>query len=309
MNCVKKSVYPAMVTTYKQDGGIDFDVCRALVDWYARHGCDGIFADCMSNEIFFLSLEERIRIAQTVTDAAKDYNLDIVISGHVSDGFEGQITELKAMAALKPKAVVLITNRLAKENESDRVLIDNAKAILREIPDMDFGLYEAPGPYKRELSPETLKELALTDRFVFMKDTCCENAKIKAKLEAVNGSRVKIYNANSATLLESLYDGCAGYCGVMANFHPELLVELMRCYENDRKKAAEIQNYLGFSSAIEYQMYPLNAKYFLSKRGLPVKSVFCRNRSNDILKETMIKELDQMFEFEKSQFSEVYLND
>lgn len=33
---------------------------------------------------------------------------------------------------------------------------------------------------------------------------------------------LKLYNANSATLLETLSLGIDGYCGGMANFHPAL---------------------------------------------------------------------------------------
>lgn len=304
MSNVRNGNYPAMVTPYNQDGTVDYEACKALVHWYASHGCDGIFACCMSNEIFCLSLEERINIAKTVLEAAKDKDIDIVVSGHISDDIEDQITELKAMAALGPKAVIMITNRLAREDESDEILVQNAKRILEAIPDIDFGLYEAPGPYKREMNPEVLKQLVATDRFVFMKDTCCESAKIKEKLDAIKGSRLKLYNANSATLLESLYDGAAGYCGVMSNFHPELYKRLMEVYTQDKAAAQKLQNYMGYASAIQYQMYPLNAKYYLSKRGLPIKSVFCRNRSEEILNETMRKELDQMYEVEINLFTE-----
>lgn len=299
MSIVKDGIYPAMITPYKKDGSVDLEACKALVKWYADRGCDGIFADCMSNEIFFLSLEERVAIAKTVLEAAEGTGLDIVISGHISDSLEDQITELKAMAELKPKAIVLITNRLAAEDEPDEVLVANAKAILEAIPDIDFGLYEAPAPYKRELNPDVLKALIATDRFVFMKDTCCEAEKIKEKVEAIKDSRLKLYNANSATLLESLYDGAAGYCGVMTSFHPELYARLMELYKVNKEEAEKLQNYIGYASAIQYQMYPLNAKYYLQKHGLPIESTFCRNRSSEILNETMRKELDQMYETEK----------
>ncbi len=304
MSNVRNGNYPAMITPYKKDGTIDYEAMKKLVHWYAAHGCDGIFACCMSNEIFFLSLEERLNIAKTVLKEAENEDIDIVVSGHISDDINDQIEELRAMAELKPKAVIMITNRLAKENEPDEVLIANTKKILEAIPDIDFGLYEAPGPYKRELTPEVLKELSATNRFVFMKDTCCESAKLKAKIEAIKGSRLKLYNANSATLLESLYDGAAGYCGVMSNFHPEFYGRLMEIYKDNKEAAEKLQNYIGYASTIQYQMYPLNAKYYLSKRGLPIESVFCRNRSDEILNETMRKELDQMFEFEKVKYND-----
>ena len=60
---------------------------------------------------------------------------------------------------------------------------------------------------------------------------------IKAKLDAVKGTNLRIFNANSATLLESLRLGCAGFSGVMANFHPELYAELCEIYESNPEKA------------------------------------------------------------------------
>ena len=37
-------------------------------------------------------------------------------------------------------------------------------------------------------------------------------------MEAVRGSQLKIFNANSATLLDSMKFGISGFSGVMANF-------------------------------------------------------------------------------------------
>ena len=75
-----------------------------------------------------------------------------------------------------------------------------------------------------------LKWLADTGRFAFLKDTCCELDQIRAKCEAVKGTGLKIFNANGATLLESLRMGCAGYSGVMANFHTRFYAWLCQNY-------------------------------------------------------------------------------
>ena len=85
-----------------------------------------------------------------------------------------------------------------------------------------WGFYECPYPYKRVLSAENIKWCADTGRFFFLKDTCCDARQIQEKLKVLKGTQLKLYNANTATLLESLRGGAAGYSGVMANFHPEL---------------------------------------------------------------------------------------
>jgi 4-hydroxy-tetrahydrodipicolinate synthase len=81
---------------------------------------------------------------------------------------------------------------------------------------------------------------------------------------------IKLFNANAATLLDSLELGLAGYSGVMANFHPELYVWLWRNWADLPGAARQLQNFLGAASLIERQVYPVNAKYYLQLAGLPL---------------------------------------
>ena len=106
---VKGGVYPTMITPYK-NGEIDYEAVEKLVEWYWNEGCDGIFAACQSSEIMFLSLDERVKLTRTVIAKAKalaeaDKSREpmmIVASGHISDGFEEQVKELKAICAKAP---------------------------------------------------------------------------------------------------------------------------------------------------------------------------------------------------------------
>ena len=96
--------------------------------------------------------------------------------------------------------------------------IENCKKILDNMdPNVPLGFYECPYPYKRLLTPETISWCASTGRFYFLKDTCCDIAQIRKKLEVIEGSNLKLYNANTTTLLESMWEGAAGFCGVMDN--------------------------------------------------------------------------------------------
>ena len=258
-----------MVTPFTDDNQIDYNGVSQLVEWYIRKGVDGIFAVCQSSEMFYLSLEERVSLARFVLQCAKG-RIPVVVSGHVSDTMEAQIEELTAMARLHPAAVVLVSNRLAGQDEDDAVWQRNAQRILDSIPDVPFGIYECPYPYKRLMSPRLLKWCAETERFFFLKDTCCDLQQIGEKLAAVRGTNLKIFNANSATCLESLRMGCAGFCGVMLNFHPELYGWLCKNWAVDGEKALALQNFATVASLIELQMYPVNAKYYLQLEGLDI---------------------------------------
>lgn len=284
-------VWPVMLTPFTKENEVDYKALEALVNWYIKEGVQGLFAVCQSSEMFFLSLEERVKIAAFVKKVAAG-RVPVIASGHVSDNFEDQVAELNAIAETGVDAVILITNRLAKEEESDAVWMERVTQLLNELPeDVKLGFYECPYPYKRVMSKEMTKFCADTGRFYFLKDTSCDIHNIKDKLEAMEGTNLKLYNANTATLLESLEAGAKGYSGVMANFHPDLYVKLCKDYEKDNLQ--ELSDALTIMALIERQYYPVNAKYYLQSIGLPF-DLQTRTKSSDGLTETFEKEVDML---------------
>lgn len=287
--------WPVMLTPFTKENQVDYLALETLVSWYIEHGVKGLFAVCQSSEMFYLTLEERLQVARCVVKAAAG-RVPVIASGHVSDTLEDQAEELNRMAETGVDAVILITNRLAKEEESDEIWMKNCQELLKHIPsEIPLGFYECPYPYKRLLSLENLKWCAQTGRFYFLKDTCCDIRQIQEKLDVIKGTNLRLYNANTTTLLESLRAGAAGYSGVMANFHPQLYAWL--CDHYQEKKAEELQDFLSIASLIERQWYPVNAKYHLREiEGLPMTTI-SRTKDASMLTETFqteIKMLDRM---------------
>ena len=281
-----------MVTPFTEDNKIDYNAVEALIGWYAEKGVDGIFAICQSSEIFFLSFEERLELLRFVMKHTPK-NISVVASGHVADDLSQQIEEAKAFVQEGIDAYVFISNRFAGEDESDSIFLKNMEKAVGEIGDISFGIYECPYPYKRIMTPSVLKELASTGRFTFLKDTCCDPQMINEKLSAVEGMGLKIYNANSASLLETLKMGCAGFSGVMANFHPEIYSWLCKNYDKEPEKAKQVQAFLGFASLAECQMYPVNAKYYLSLESVPM-GYACRSKDASGFTLSRRMEIEQM---------------
>ena len=278
-NCISRKedmeknygVFPTMITPYKDDGNVDYEGVKELVDWYYKKNCDGIFAVCQSSEIHYLTLEERVNIAKTVLKrrdelAELDKNrkpMTIVISGHVSDSFADQVEELTELAKTKPDALILITNRFDIENTSeDKWIEDLDRMVNRLDPSVPLGLYECPKPYKRLITKKMLEYCVKSKRFKFIKDTCCDAEEIKRRVDILDGSGFELYNANAQTYLQTIRDGANGYCGVMANFHPELYGWLLR--HKDSEKADLVQSFLCMSAFTEALAYPCTAKYYLN---------------------------------------------
>ena len=299
-------VWPVMLTPFTNEREVDYTALERLVEWYIENGVKGLFAVCQSSEMFYLTMEERVEVAKCVLRAAAG-RVPVIASGHVSDSLEDQIIEVNAMAKTGVAAVILITNRLAKENESDEVWRDNCKKLLNGIEsDIPLGFYECPYPYKRLLSMENIKWCAETGRFYFLKDTCCDIEQIKEKLNAIESTNLKLYNANTTTLLESLRYGATGYSGVMANFHPHLYSWL--CDHVDSADADELSAFLSMASLIERQYYPVNAKYHLKTiEGISMETI-CRVKEADGLTETFeteVKMLDKLARLQEKKLLHV----
>lgn len=175
MRKVVDGVYPTMVTAFTEKNELDEEAVPALVRYYAKGGCAGIFAVCQSSELFYLSLPERLRLCSLVVEAAgkEQIPLTVVASGHVADSLEEQAEELCAMAETGADALVWISNRLDIRNEGDNVWLNETPNFFcpscrRMVP---LGIYECPFPYKRLLTPEILRWCRSTGRFRFIKDT------------------------------------------------------------------------------------------------------------------------------------------
>lgn len=287
-------VWPVMLTPFMPTGEVDYEGLGRLVNWYIESGCDGLFAVCQSSEMFFLSLEERLSIARTVVREAGG-RVPVIASGHISDEVSKQIEEVNQMAETGVDAVILLTNRFATEDESDDIWMERCQQFIKEInPEIPLGFYECPYPYKRLISLDNLKRCAEMGRFYFLKDTCCDIRVIKKRLDVLRESRLKLYNANSSTLLDSLRYGASGFSGVMANFHPDLYVYL--CKNFKKENIRYLQDFLATAALIERQYYPVNAKYHLQKFKNLSLDIYCRKMDAKGLNETFQKEVGMLNE-------------
>lgn len=292
MHTIANGVWPTMITPYTEDNKIDYDAVLRIIEWYDKQGVTGIFAVCQSSEMFFLDKEERLKLAKFVVENTPKH-IGVIASGHVAEKVSDQVEEAKAIIDAGVQSYVFISNQFAAQGEGDEVVRKNIELLIDQIPGESFGIYECPYPYKRLLTPENLKWCANTGRFSFLKDTCCDLEQLQAKLDAVKGTNLKIFNANSATLLESLRMGCAGFSGVMANFHSEMYAWLCENYEKDKEKAELMQAFIGFASVIECQCYPVNAKYHMNLEGVKM-SLHCRNRDQAELTSSRKLEVEQL---------------
>jgi 4-hydroxy-tetrahydrodipicolinate synthase len=275
-----RGVWPVMLTPFDDRREIDWASLKRLIDWYIKAGVQGLFANCQSSEMFFLSDAESLQLTRFVLDQVAG-RAPVVASGHTACGLSQQIEQLGRIAETGVDSVILISNRLAMPGESDAVALANLQTITAALPDaVGLGIYECPQPYKRLLSDEIVAWCAQSGRYTFIKDTCCRIETMRRRVQLVAGSRLHIANANGQTLLASLRAGCHGYSGIMTNFHPELYVWLCENWREEPEKAEIVSDYLTTASLVECLDYPICAKDYQLSIG-NFKTVASRARESD----------------------------
>src|SRR6476620_9279724 len=275
MNNLQKKFVPVMITPFNLKAKVDLDVVSELVEFYLSTGVKGLFANCLSSEMYSISEDERLELTRHIVKEVRG-RVPIVATGSFGLTISDKSEFAKKIYDTGINAVILITGHFANIEDSDDVLLSNFDKMFRITPGIPLGLYECPAPYKRILSTNVFKALLESDRLVYHKDTSLELERIKAKLDLVKqNSKMEFYDAHTPNAMYSLQMGAKGMSSISGNFYPEILVWMCN-NANDPSKLDEVkwlQQELTAVDPLIHQAYPMSAKYFLQKRGLPVRTI------------------------------------
>lgn len=271
------------------DGKIDFPAYRKLLEYYIAEGVAGLFAVCLSSELYQLTPSERLELAREAV-AVSGGRVPVVACGYLGNTEAEKLQSVFDMAALGMDAVVIPVCLLVPQEAGDEALFAAFETLLAQTAEIRLGIYECPLPYHRLIPPQLLGRMAhlAGERLAFLKDTCCDPAAIAGKLRACAGTSLRLYNANLTTCLESLKLGAAGYSGTSANFYPGLLAELCRCFRDDPERARELQQFFNLVQRHVEFKYPRSAKLFLRECGVPLSS-FCRVACEELDRDQMVQ--------------------
>lgn len=270
----EKKFVPVMITPFNLKAKVDFDVVSRLIDFYIAAGVKGFFANCLSSEMYSISEDERLDLTAHIVRYVNG-RLPVVATGSFGLTIEDKAEFARKIYATGIDAVILITGHFANVDDSDEILLRNFDKMFRLTGNIPLGLYECPAPYKRILGPEVFKALLDTGRLVYHKDTSIDLDKVPAKIEIARNSKLEFYDAHTPNAMYSLQMGAKGMSSISGNFYPEVLVWMCDNANNPAKQedVQWLQTELTAVDPIIHQAYPMSAKYFLQKRGLPVRTI------------------------------------
>src|SRR5690554_5351124 len=211
---IPQGAWAVMMTPFDDNLKIDYPALKALISWYEDAGMSGLFANCLSSEMYNLSEEERIELTRFVVDNSR---LPVVSTGTFYESPEENIDFIKKIYRTGVDGVVLITSILVGKDSDERAFLDAVHTIVENTGNIPLGLYECPSPYKRLVSAEALAQIVATDRFVYLKDTSCVAETVNEKIRVSQDSLLGIYNAHSPDALDTIRHGGAGVSPIAGN--------------------------------------------------------------------------------------------
>ncbi len=267
---------PVMITPFNLKAKVDLDVVSNLIDFYLAAGVKGFFANCLSSEMYSITEDERLELTQHIVRYVNG-RVPVVATGSFGLSLNDKAEFTKKIYQTGIDAVILITGHFANVEDSDEVLLKNFEKMFRLTGNIPLGMYECPAPYKRIIGAQTFKTLLSANRMVYHKDTSIDLEKVKAKLDILKASEnnLEFYDAHTPNAMYSLQMGAKGMSSISGNFYPEILVWMVNNANNPAKQndVKWLQSELSRVDPLIHIAYPMSAKYFLRKRGLPVRTI------------------------------------
>ncbi len=288
-NGIRPGVYPVLFTPFTESGEIDYPALDELADFYISSGVGGLFAVCLSGDMFHLTQEERLAVSRHLIERAGE-RMSIVCGGNFTGGLDNQAAELEAMHHTGVDAAVVILSVLPSRRDLSEQLLR-----LCGLTKAPLGLYECPAPEHRLMTPEEIARVASTGRFVFMKETSPTPEPTVEKTRKTVGTPLGMYPARLKSTPQALAAGAAGYCGVMANIAPELCMVMCDTNRTDEERKRAYDALVELHDVMEAHHYPISGKYILQRRGLHL-TLKCRGAAAKIFTASDREALDRFLE-------------
>ena len=255
MNTARGSLV-AIVTPMTDDGALDLDALRRLVDWHIAEGTDGICIVGTTGESPTVSFDEHCLLIRTTVEQVAGRVPVIAGTGANSTTEAIELTECaKAAGAQAGLSVVPYYNRPTQEG-----LYQHYKKIAEAV-DLPLILYNVPGRTVADLSNDTTLRLAEVPGVVGIKDATGSMERAADLLRRAP-KNFSLYSGDDASAMPFLLLGGHGVISVTANVAPNLMHDMcVAAREGNLVRARELNNAL----------LPLHSKLFVEANPIPVK--------------------------------------
>lgn len=262
-NTIFKGSGVAIVTPFKEDFSVNYDMLEKLVDFQIKNGTDCIVACGTSGESPTLKHDEHMAVIECVV---KRVNGRVpVIAGTGSNDTDHSIDFSIKAQKLGADGLLSVTPYYNKTSQSG--LVAHYKAIANSV-DIPIVLYNVPSRTGVNILPSTYKELSKIDNICAIKEANGDVSSV-VKTLATCGDSLDIYSGNDDQILPIMALGGLGVISVFANICPKLSHELTSAMlKGDYAAARKIQiGYSDLMDALFSDVNPIPVKAALRMMG------------------------------------------
>lgn len=254
----------AIVTPMHEDGSLDLNSLRNLVDFHVREGTDAIVVVGTTGESPTVNVEEHCELIKTTVSHAAGRIPIIAGTGANSTAEAIELTEFaKKAGADMALSVVPYYNKPTQEG-----LYRHFKTIAEAV-ELPILLYNVPGRTVADMSNDTILRLAEVPGIVGVKDAT-GNLDRACDLIARAPKGFGLYTGDDMTAVATISLGFHGDISVTANVAPRLMHEMcVAAAEGNIVKAREIHfKLLGLHRDLFCEANPIPVKWAVHKMGL-----------------------------------------
>jgi 4-hydroxy-tetrahydrodipicolinate synthase len=246
----------AIVTPMFEDGSLDFQSLKALLDWHIAEGTDAIVIVGTTGESPTVTVEEHCELIKVAIEHVAGRIPVIAGTGGNSTSEAIELTAFaKQVGADASLQVVPYYNRPTQEG-----MVQHFTRIAESV-DLPVILYNVPGRTVADMSNDTIVRLSSVPGIVGVKDATGNIARGTELLRAVPKS-FAVYSGDDATAMALMFCGGQGNISVTANVAPRAMHELC---------VAAMAGRVADAVAINDKLIPLHNRLFVEPNPVPVK--------------------------------------
>lgn len=263
-NTIFEGVATALVTPMHEDGSINFDRLRTLIDEQIEAGVPALVICGTTGESATMTLEEHSEVIKVAVEHTAGRVK--IIAGAGSNDTACAAALAKEAEADGADALLLVTPYYNKATQKG--LYEHYKYIAERVS-LPIILYNVPSRTGCNIKPETYAKLAEIDNIVAIKEANGDISSV-VKTRLLCGDKLDIYSGNDDQIIPIMALGGKGVISVLSNVMPKETVEMCnKMLKGDLEGAAAMQ--IEMSSLIDalfIEVNPIPAKTAMNLMGM-----------------------------------------
>lgn len=280
----------ALVTPFTEDGEVDFEELRKLIEFQILEGVDSLIICGTTGESATMSTEEKKEVIKFAVQIAR--RRVPIIAGTGGNNTKASIELSRYAEIVGASALLLVTPYYNKTTQSGLIRHFTEIAENTKLPII---LYNVPSRTGINIEPQTCLELSKIENIVAIKEASGNISQV-ADIAALCKDNLIIYSGNDDQIVPILSLGGLGVISVLSNLYPKYVHNMVYDYfSGDIKKAMTSQlNALNLIHALFCEVNPIPIKYAMNYIGFKCgKPRLPLVELSDIGKEKLVNSIKQ----------------